>query len=176
MGYAGSALWLVFIVAGILMFRSVWKEGDASEAAAVRAIRQINDAEGSYSRIYTGSKGPVYAGSLATLGAGPGQACPGTGTAEYACLLSGPLSMPDCREPHWCTLNDYKFQLLTHSYSFPRGQDYAITAIPTESSGGATNFCSTSEGIVRAGPYWFDRESGYDVEDCHKLRPIAKSP
>jgi hypothetical protein len=176
MGYAGCALWLVFIVGGASLFRRVWKETDASEAAAMRAIRQINDSQGSYSRIYSGSRGPVYAGSLATLGAGPSQACVGTGTAEYACLLSGPLSMPDCREPHWCTLNDYKFQLLLHSYPLPRGQDYAITAMPTESSGGATSFCSTSDGILHSTPYWFPRESGYDVEDCHGLRPVTKSP
>jgi len=176
MGYAGCALWLVLIVGWMFLFRGVWKESDASEAEAVTAIKRINDAQGSYSRIYTGSKGRAYASSLATLGAGPGQACPGTGTAEYACLLSGPLSMPDCREPHWCTLNDYKFQIQGHYYPPPRGQDYAVTATPTAASGSVTSFCSTSDGIARSVTLWFSLESGYDAEDCHRLPPFDKRP
>lgn len=177
MGYAGCALWLVFILGWTFLFRHVAKESDAAEAGTVKAIRQINDAQGSYSRIYTGPKGRVYAGSLATLGAGPGQACPGTGTAEYACLLSGPLSMLDCREPHWCALNGYKFQIQVRSYPLQHGQDYAITATPTYFNGGATtSFCSTSDGIVRSAVTWYALQSGYDVEDCRRLRPVAERP
>jgi len=176
MGYAGCALWLVFIVGWIFLVRGAAKESDAAEVGALTMIRQINDAQGSYSRIYTGPKGRVYAGSLATLGAGPGQACPGTGTAEYACLLSGPLSMPECREPHWCALNGYKFQIQVSSYPLRRGQDYAITATPTNMSSSAKSFCSTSDGIVRSGATWFPLESGYDAEDCHRLGSVAERP
>lgn len=176
MGYAGCALWLVFILGWTFLFRHVGKESDAAEADAVKAIRQINDAQGSYSRIYTAAKGRVYAGSLATLGDGPGHACPGTGTAEYACLLSGPLSMPECREPHWCALNGYKFQIQVRSYPFQRGQDYAITATPTDSNGGISSFCSTSDGIVRSAVTWSALQSGYDVEDCRRLKSVAERP
>jgi hypothetical protein len=174
MGYGGCALWLVFIVGWIFLLHGAAKESTAAEDGAVAAIREINDAQGSYSRIYTGSKGRIYAASLATLGAGPGQACQGTGTAEYACLLTGPLSMPDCREPHWCNLNGYKFQIQGHYYPPPRGQDYAVTATPGTAGGAVSTFCSTSDGIVRSVPLLFSLESGYDAEDCHRLTPVGK--
>jgi hypothetical protein len=71
-------------------------------------------------------------------------------------------------------LNRYKYQIQVRSYSFPRGQDYAITATPTDLSGSTTNFCSTSDGIVRSAVTWFPLSSGYDAEDCHRLPPVDK--
>lgn len=82
--------------------------------------------------------------------------------------------MPDCHQHHWCTLNKYKFQLVEDR--LPRGHDYAITATPVDNGGIFTNFCSTSDGIVRTGVTWYALESGYDADACRKLAPVPQSP
>jgi hypothetical protein len=69
LGYGSCAFWFVFLVAGFVLYRQDMKETGADEASAVGAIRQINDAEATYSRIYASSSTPhSYAGSMATLG------------------------------------------------------------------------------------------------------------
>ena len=175
MGYASSALWLVFLVGGYFLVRVADKQTAESEATIISTIQQVNAAQDSYAQIYSGSSGRVYAGSLAVLGPGPSGTCLGTGTREYACLMTGPLVAPDCREPHWCILNDYKFQIQTHYSSSSRNTDYAVSATPIEGRGGSKNFCSTSDGIVRFAPFFlFSMTAGYDPETCHRLRPVEK--
>jgi hypothetical protein len=175
MGFASSGLWLVFLVGGYFVVREADKQTAESEASVVSTIQQVNAAQDSYAKIYSGSSGRIYAGSLATLGPGPSGTCPGTGTPEYACLMDGPLVAPDCREPHWCILNDYKFQIQTHYSSSSRNMDYAISATPIEGRGGSKHFCSTSDGIVRFAPSLiFSMTAGYDPETCHRLRPVEK--
>src|SRR5262249_32529781 len=136
MGYASCALWLVFLAGGYLLSREADKEDAEREASVVSAIHQINAAEATYAAIYSGRLGRSYANSLATLGPGPTGACARTGTSEYACLMTGPLVEADCREPHWCIVKDYKFQIQTHYSSSSRDMDYAITATPVEGHGG----------------------------------------
>src|SRR5882672_918131 len=132
LGYLSCAAWLMFFVVIVVLVHQAGKEIKADEAGARDVIRQINEAEATYSTIYARSAtSRSYAGSLATLGPGRMGTCSGTGTAEYACLLSGPLAAADCREPNWCVLGAYKFQLQTHVYAGPGGVDYVITAIPT---------------------------------------------
>lgn len=175
MGYASSAIWLLLLIGGYFVSRTAQKQTEESEASVVNTIRQINDAEASYARIYSGSSGRVYAGSLATLGPGRGGTCAGSGTREYACLMTGSLVVPDCREPHWCVLDDYKFQIQTHYSSSSRDMDYAISATPVEGRGGTKNFCSTSDGIVRSADlFFFSLEAGYDTERCRRLQPVDK--
>ena len=175
LGYSSCAFWFAFLVAGFVLYRQDMKETGADEASAVGAIRQINDAEATYSRIYASSSTPHnYAGSMATLGPGPQGACVGTGTREYACLLSGPLAMPECREPKWCILDGYKFQLQTHYYSDRRAVDYVITAIRVNSSRSGRNFCSTSDGIIRSEIRWSSLTAGYNSEECLALEPLAE--
>ena len=176
MGYISSGLWLVFLVGCFALFREADKETTESEASVINMIRQINAAEADYAVIYSDSSGRFYAGSLAALGPGPGGTCAGTGTREYACLMKGPLVAPDCREPHWCILNDYKFQIQTHYSSSSLDMDYAISATPIEGRGGTKNFCSTRDGIIRSYPFFiFSLTAGYDTETCHRLTPIDKS-
>jgi hypothetical protein len=175
LGYASCAVWLVFLVGGYFVFRAADKETAENETSVVSTIQQVNAAEDSYARIYSGSSGRIYASSLATLGPGPSGACVGTGTREYACLMNGPLVALDCREPHWCILKDYKFQIQTHYSSSSRDMDYTISATPIEGRGGSKNFCSTSDGIVRSADFFlFSLTAGYDTETCHRLRPIEK--
>ena len=175
LGYASSALWLVFLVGGYFLFRTAAKQTEDSEASVVGTIHQINAAEASYAAIYSGSSGRIYANSLAMLGPGSSGTCVGSGTREYACLMTGPLVEPDCREPHWCVLNEYKFQIQTHYSSASRDMDYAISATPIEGRGGSKNFCSTGDGMVRAADFFlFSLDAGYDPETCHRLRPIEK--
>ena len=172
MGYISSALWLVFLVGGYYFIQMGAKETNDNEENAVRTIRRINDAQSTYSHIYSGSSGRIYAGALEMLGPGPTGTCAGTGSRDYACLMDGPLVMPDCREPHWCVLQSYKYQIQTH-YSSPREADYAITATPIDGSSGSKNFCSTRDGVVRSVDFFFIPPSvGYDPETCHRLKPI----
>lgn len=171
LGYASCALWLVFLIGGYFLFRTAVKQIDESEASAISAIRQINEAEASYSQIYSGSSGNLYAGSLAALGPGPQGTCSGTGTRENACLLSGPLVRSDCREPRWCILKGYKFQLQVHYSS--KGSDYAITAVPEgNGNGGTKNFCSTSDGVVRSEVRFGNLLAGYNTDECLRLIPV----
>lgn len=174
LGYASCAAWLVFLVAGYSVYRTIDRQGNEDEASAVDAIRQINSAEASYAQIYGGSSGRLYADSLAALGPGPTGTCAGTGSREYACLMNGPLVMPDCREPHWCILKDYKFLLQTQ-YTYPRRKlDYSITAVPLEGRPGIRTFCSTSDGVIRFNVVLGTLRDGYNAEDCSRQMPLDK--
>jgi Domain of unknown function (DUF4190) len=172
MGYVSSSVWLVLLVGGYFLFQTGAKELNENEESAIRTIRQINDAESTYSHIYSGSTGRIYTSALTMLGPGPTGTCAGTGSREYACLMNGPLVMPDCREPHWCILKGYKFQLQSH-YASARLADYAITATPVDGNAGSKNFCSTSDGVVRAVDFFFlSPTTGYDPETCRRLKPV----
>lgn len=177
MGYGSCAFWFVYLAVGFFFYQQSTKATNADEASAVNAIRQINDAEATYTHTYASSSvSHSYAGSLAALGPGPTGSCAGSGTREYACLLNGPLALPDCREPKWCVLGTYKFQLQTHYYSDRREEDYVITAIPVGSAIGGKTFCSTSDGIIRSEVPWPRRLiSGYNCEECLKLEPLKES-
>jgi hypothetical protein len=176
LGYSSCAFWLAYLAVGFFFYKHAAKEAALDEDAAVEAIRQINKAETQYSLSYANaSMLHIYAGSLATLGPGPQGSCAGEGTAEYACLLSGPLGASDCREPRWCQLRGYKFQLQVHFYPDRRDGDYVITAIPAGGDHGGKNFCSTSEGIIRTETRWARLIAGYNCEECLRLEPLSKA-
>ena len=147
----------------------------ASEASVVSTIRQINAAQSSYANIYSGGTGRTFAHSLAMLGPGPSGICAGSGTREYACLMNGPLVLPECREPRWCILKGYKFQLQTHYSYSSRDADYAITATPVDEGGVSTNFCSTGDRVVREGLRWTPLRAGYNTDDCLLLRRATEN-
>jgi hypothetical protein len=169
LGYASCAVWLAVLIAGFVVFRITAREMKESETRAREAIRQVGDAEESFAGMYSSASFRVYAGSLAALGPGPTGTCPGTGTREYACLLDGPLAKSDCREPQWCILSGYRFQLQVH-YDSSRGADYVITAVPVDSAGGSWNFCSTSDRVLRYEIVWTALRSGYNTDECLRLR------
>jgi len=176
LGYSSCAVWFAYLALGFFFYKQAAKEAALGEAAAVDAIRQINQAETQYSLSYASSSMlHTYAGSLATLGPGPEGSCAGNGTAEHACLISGPLGASDCREPRWCQLGAYKFQLQVHFYPDRRDGDYVITAIPATGDHGGKNFCSTSEGIIRTESRWGRLIAGYNCEECLRLEPLTKA-
>jgi hypothetical protein len=176
LGYSSCAFWFAYLALGFFLYQQSMKDAAASEANAVYAIRQINEAEATYTGNYPSPYAShSYAGSLSALGPGPEGACAGSGTREYACLLSGSLAMPDCREPNWCVLQAYKFQLQVHNYPERRDWDYVITAIPVNSKSSGRNFCSTSDGIIRSESSWLGLTAGYNCEECLRLKPVAES-
>ncbi|HLW54841.1 MAG TPA: DUF4190 domain-containing protein [Candidatus Angelobacter sp.] len=177
LGYVSCAIWVVLLIGGAVVFRSASREMAAAEDNAISTIRQINEAEATYSQVYSGTSGRLYAGSLAALGPGPSGTCAGTGDRDYACLMTGPLVAGDCREPKWCILNGYRFQLQVHYTAGSRDADYAITATPEGNGrGGTKNFCSTSDGVIRAAPVFFGSlSSGYATDGCQRLAPLGES-
>jgi hypothetical protein len=166
----------LYLAVGFFLYQQSTKDAAASEANAIYAIRQINEAEATYTQSYPNpSASHSYAGSLAALGPGPQGTCTESGTREYACLISGPLAMPGCREPEWCILQAYKFQLQTHNYSDKREVDYVVTAIPVDRKSSGRNFCSTSDGIIRSESSWLRLTAGYNCEECLRLKPVTES-
>jgi hypothetical protein len=89
---------------------------------------------------------------------------------QHACLLSGPVAGPECAESTWCVSSHYKFQLRTQTNGSQT--DYAITAVPVESTDGDRMFCSTSDGIIHQQPRLFGLTYGMEPEDCRNWKPV----
>ena len=179
LGYISSIIWGIFLTIGAVVYRQTEKEIAANETATIAAMREITAAEAAYSQSYNqpqsaSSSSPVYADSLAVLGPGPDETCAKGGTAQYACLVSGALAKPDCKTPHWCIANGYKFQLQTHYSYSSRTQDYSITATPVDGSHGSKNFCATSDQVIRSGPFFLSLHSAVDAEDCVRWKTVEE--
>jgi hypothetical protein len=175
LGYCSCAFWLVFLAVGFVLYQQAEKETAAAESSALEVMRQVHEAEVTYAQSYPSSSAShSFAGSLAVLGPGPQGTCIGIGTREYACLMTGPVVMPDCREPKWCALHAYKFQLQKHYYPDKRDEDYVITGVPADRKSGGRNFCATSDGIIRSESSLFGVGAGYSSEECLKLEPITE--
>ena len=176
LGYISSIIWGIFLTIGAVVYRKTEKEIAANETATIAAMREIVAAQESYSQTYSrpqsSSSLPVYADSLAALGPGPDESCAKGGTAQYACLISGALAKPDCKPPHWCIANGYKFQVQTHYSYSSRTQDYSVTATPVDGSHGSKNFCATSDQVIRSGVFFLSLYTAVDAEDCVRWKNV----
>jgi uncharacterized protein DUF4190 len=171
-GYASFGIVAAIVLASLVAYRMAARHFPEHQTGAVNAIRQIMEAENAYDQRYRGHYGPAYA-TLAMLGPGRDPGCSAGGNDKYACLLSGPLAQPECREAHWCSLNGYKFQLAVYPYPATRDSTYVITATPEDSLQGETNLCAMNDGVVRAETAPPKKLWGFNADECLKMTPLA---
>ena len=170
MGYISVAYTavIVIIVAAIAIPNLIQERKSANEASAKSSVSTVNTAQVQYQTTYPNVG---YAPDLATLGAPVGDTCTGDGTAEHACLIGGPLANASCTGSQWCTRSGYLFMLQADEQR-PH-QQYVITAIPVKpGSTGGRNFCSTSDGVLRAEEAGAGRTAPYTAEECTALTPL----
>ena len=135
----------------------------ANEAAAVGKLRTLNTAQTTYAATYPDHG---YAPDLATLGPNTN----GTSSADHAGLIDTTLGAATCTKGRWCESSGYRFTIRPVC-AFQSCQDFVAIAEPANNSGGAKNFCSTSDGVVRfsLGP---PPTSSLTVKECHAWRPM----
>lgn len=130
---------IILIIAAIAIPNLIASRERANEAAAVEALRTLNEAQAAYNVTYGQTVG--YAGSLAILGPGTGTGC----TQTQACLVDSQLGCSGTS----CVRGAFTYFMMSDSSSSPI-TDYAFTATPLSwNTSGAKNFCSIEDGIIR---------------------------
>lgn len=129
---------IILIIAAIAIPNLIASRERANEAAAVEALRTLNEAQASYNVTYGQTIG--YAGTLAMLGPGDGTGC----NQNQACLVDAELGCSGTS----CTRGAFQYFMVTSAG--PPVQDYAFTATPLSwNQSGAKNFCAIEDGIIR---------------------------
>jgi hypothetical protein len=118
----------------------------ANEAGAIGSIRTVNTAEVTYSAEYPKIG---FAPDLAALGTDPKN--PTAHSSDHAGIISDPLAGPACTGNTPCVKSGYEFRLTAPCQHAPC-KEYVAVATPVSSSAGTKNFCSTSDGVIRAKP------------------------
>jgi type IV pilus assembly protein PilA len=155
----------VLIVAAIAIPNLMRSKMAANEASAVGAVRTVNTAQAIYKTSFP-QRG--YAASLPTLGRDP------SGTfaqsPDHADLLTDLLTGETCNPDGWCLKSGFRFKLAA-ACTQRRCQEYVLLAVPVSANTGTRNFCSTSDGVIRARPGapW---EASLAPTDCKGWLPI----
>ena len=156
MGYISvAAIPLILIIAAIAIPNLLRARISANEAAAASYVRTINVAQVTYETTYP-DRG--YAPDLATLGPGASSSCSGGPTAEHACLIDGTIGAPHCTSGTWCTKGMYRFTIASNCQASSAAagnadtacKEFVVVATPVTLAAGQHNYCSISDGLVRA--------------------------
>ena len=155
----------VLMVAAVAIPNLMRTRMAANEASAVAALRTVNTSQVTYKTSYP-QRG--YAASLPTLGPDPGGAL--AQTQDHADLLPDSLARASCNSEGWCVKDGFRFKLAA-TCTLRRCQEYVLLAVPASASTGARNFCSTSDGVIRARPGapW---EAPLTAPECKGWPPI----
>jgi len=159
---AGAAL----VVAAIAIPNLLRSREAANEASAVGMLRTLNTAQVTYSATYA-NRG--YAPDLATLGPNPeGQDKPPT--EEHANLIDNAQGNWNCGPGAWCERSGYRFSMRTICIQ-QQCTEYVVTATPDSEQTGTRNFCSASDGVIRAstGPRL---TVALKAPECRKWEPV----
>src|SRR5262249_36837468 len=164
MGYAGSALWtlvIIAMVAGMVAFLNIGKSRMFEQQQAANEIRMINANQATYEVTYS-----TFARDLASLGHKPGDSCPSVGTAEHACLLSDELGNPECTASAWCSKAGYRFQLQGADCKKNKCESYLLVATPEDAARKLPNLCSTDDMAIRYQPGGSSSPLPVTVAEC----------
>lgn len=158
---AGAAL----IVAAIAIPNLIRSRVAANEASAVGAVRTVNAAQVVYKTSFP-QRG--YAASLPALGRDPSRTP--AQSPDHADLLDDSLTGETCNSGGWCLKSGFRFKL-AGACTQRRCQEYVLLAVPIGANTGTRNFCSTSDGVVRAKP-GAPLETPLTASDCKGWLPI----
>jgi hypothetical protein len=137
----------------------------ANEASAVATVRSVNTAQAIYKTNFPQRE---YAASLPTLGPDPSGSL--AKSPDHADLLPDSLTSEPCNSDGWCLMSGFRFKLAA-TCTQRRCQEYVLVAVPVGPNTGMRNFCSTSDGVIRAkaGAPW---EGPLTTSDCKGWQPI----
>jgi type IV pilus assembly protein PilA len=136
----------VLIVAAIAIPNLIRSKIAANEASAVASVRTVNTAQGMYKTSFP-QKG--YAANLSTLGFDPSGTL--AGSPDHAGILPASLTSEACNSDGWCLNSGFRFKLAP-ACTQRLCQEYVLLAVPVSANTGTRNFCSTSDGVIRAKP------------------------
>jgi type IV pilus assembly protein PilA len=134
---------VVMVVAAVAIPNLLRSRMAANEASAAGTVRTVGIAQITYSVTYP-ERG--YAPDLATLGPDPSGNV--HDSADHSGMISDALGNLSCTSGAWCTKSGYRF-ILTAVCEQRLCNEFVVVASPVDSSTGAKNFCSTSDGVVR---------------------------
>ncbi len=155
----------VMVVAAIAIPNLLRSRMAANEASAIGSLRMVNTAQVTYSVTYP-PRG--FAPDLATLGIDPHKT--GPGSAEHAGLIDNSLANENCTVNGWCTKSGYRFRVIAVC-RLKECKEYAAIAAPVNSSTGARNFCTTSDGVIRY-KLGTPLTSPVNVAECREWAPL----
>jgi hypothetical protein len=91
-------------------------------------------------------------------------------SADHADLLPDSLAGEPCNPDNWCLKSGFRFKL-SAACSQRRCQEYVLLAVPIGGNSGTRNFCSNSDGVIRAKPGapW---DGPLTVSDCKGWLPV----
>jgi hypothetical protein len=155
----------VLIVAAVAIPSLVRSKIAANEASAVGNMRTVNTAQVIYKTSFP-QRG--YAASLPTLGRDPSGTL--AESPDHADLLDDSLARENCNSEGWCLKSGFRFKVAA-ACTQRRCQEYVLLAVPVSANTGTRNFCSTSDGVIRAKPGapW---EAPLTASDCKGWQPI----
>ena len=155
----------VLIVAAVAIPNLIRSKIAANEASAVATVRTVNTAQVIYRTSFP-QRG--YAASLPTLGPGPSGTL--AQSPDDADLLPDSLTSEPCNSDGWCLKSGFRFKLAA-ACTQRLCQEYVLLAVPVSANTGTRNFCSTSDGVIRAKPGapW---EAPLAPSDCKGWLPI----
>jgi hypothetical protein len=155
----------VLIVAAVAIPNLIRSRTAANEASAVAAARTVNTAQMIYKNSFP-QRG--YAASLPMLGPDPSGTL--AKSSDQADLLSDSLTGEPCNSDGWCLKSGFRFKLAAVCTQ-RRCEEYVLLAVPVGTNTGTRNFCSTSDGVIRAKPGapW---EAPLTASDCKGWLPI----
>jgi type IV pilus assembly protein PilA len=135
----------------------------ANEASAVAAVRTVITSQVMYSTRYP-KRG--YAPDLATLGPDSYR----NNSATHAGLIDGALGDASCTAETWCTKSGFRFRISAVCKQ-ASCNEFVVLGTPVASNTGTTNFCSTSDGVIRS-RVGSPMNAGISVAECLAWAPV----
>jgi len=134
---------IILIIAAIAIPNLMRSKQAANQAAAASNVRTLIGAETTFSTTWPTAG---YAGGLAQLG--PGAAVCGVPSSTNGCMVDFVLGCAAGAPGGFCPKDNYNYAITGLPAAAPF-TDFVIFATPQGANLGLTDYCSTSDGVVR---------------------------
>jgi len=147
------------LVAALVIPNLMKSRTEANGAGAVATLRTLNTAQVMYQTTYA-----TFAPNLSALGPGPDATC--VPNESHACLIDSTVA---CSSTAGCVKNGFRFSF-TVNCEKDVCDDYAIVAIPADTSSEGKSYCSAADAVIRS-------QAGHPMSpvsasDCRSWEPL----
>ena len=136
---------IILIIAAIAIPNLMRSKQAANQAAAASNVRTIIGAETTFSTTFPAVG---YAGGLFQLGPGAAQCLAPHPDAANGCMIDFSLGCAAGAPGAFCNKDNYSYAIT----GLPAGgpfNDYVVFTTPVNAPAGLTDYCATSDGVVR---------------------------
>jgi len=136
---------IILIIAAIAIPNLMRSKQAANQAAAASNVRAIMAGETTFSTTFPAVG---YAGSLFQLGPGAAACAAPHPDATNGCMIDFSLGCAAGAPGAFCAKDNYDYTIS----GFPAGgpfTDYVVFSTPVNNTAGVTDYCATSDGVIR---------------------------